>query len=81
MLCTRIVEENDAIHLQVKTLARIKAELDAKMAVLDAHLKAAMETQKMQRPPVPGSRKARDVHHYVPDPKRPGKFLTVVHDV
>ena len=29
--------------------------------------------------PVPGSRKARDGHHFIPDPKRPGKFLMVVH--
>ena len=55
-----------------------KAELDAKMALFDAHLKAT-EAQKMQRSPVPGSRKVRDGHHYVPDPKRPGKFLLVVH--
>jgi hypothetical protein len=76
--------QNDAIHLQVKTqaeieLARIKAELDAKMAVLDAHLKAATEAQKTQRSAAPGSRKAKDGHHYVADPKRPGKFLLVVH--
>ena len=74
----------DTIHQQVKVqaeieLAKVKAELDAKMALLDADLKAAMEAQKMQRAPVPGSRKARDGQHYVPDPKRPGKFLMVVH--
>jgi hypothetical protein len=68
--------QNDAIHQQVKTqaeiqLAKIKAELDAKIALLDAHLKAATEQQKMRPSPVPGSRKARDGHHYVPDPKRP----------
>lgn len=45
--------QNAAIHLQVKAqaeieLARIKAELDAKMALLDAHLKAAAEAQKLQ---------------------------------
>jgi len=45
--------QNDAIHQQVKTqaeieLAKIKTELDAKMALLDAHLKAATEQQKMQ---------------------------------
>jgi len=45
--------QNDAIHQQVKTqaeigLAKIKTELDAKMALLDAHLKAATEAQKMQ---------------------------------
>lgn len=44
--------QSDAIHQQVKTqaeieLARIKAELDARMALLDAHLKAATEAQKM----------------------------------
>ena len=76
----------DAIHQQVKLqaeieLAKIKAGLDAKIAVLDVHLKVATEQQKMQRSPVPGSRKARDGHHYVPDPKRPGKFLMVVHHV
>src|SRR5882757_4303248 len=74
--------QNDIIHQQVKIqaeieLARIKAELDAKMALLDAHLKATTEAQK--RSAVPGSRKAQDGHHYVPDPKRPGKFLMVVH--
>jgi hypothetical protein len=45
--------QSDAIHQQVKLqaeigLAKIKAELDAKIALLDAHLKAATETQKMQ---------------------------------
>jgi hypothetical protein len=75
--------QNDAIHQQVKTqaeieLAKIKAMLDAKMAMLDAHLKAATEPQ-MQRPPVPGAQKAKDGHHYVPDPKRPGKHLLVIH--
>jgi hypothetical protein len=45
--------QSDAIHLQVKTqaeieLAGIKAELDAKMALLEAHLKAATEAQKMR---------------------------------
>jgi hypothetical protein len=75
--------QNDAIHLQVKAqaeieLARIKADLDARMALFDAHLKAT-EAQKMQRSPVPGSWKANDGHHYVPDHKRPGKFLMVVH--
>jgi hypothetical protein len=43
----------DAIHQQVKVqaeieLAKIKAELDAKMKVLETHLKAATEQQKMQ---------------------------------
>ena len=76
--------QNDAVHLQVKAqseieLARIKAELDARMALLDAHLKATNEAQKMQRSPVPGARKARDGHHYVPDPNRSGKYLLVVH--
>jgi hypothetical protein len=76
--------QNDAIHLEVKTqseiaLAKIKADLDARMAVLDAHLKTATEAQKIQRPSVPGSRRAKDGHHYVPDPKRSGKYLLVVH--
>jgi hypothetical protein len=74
--------QNDAVHLQVKAqaeieLARIKADLDAKMALFDAHLKAT-EVQRIQRSPVQGSRKAGDGHHYVPDPKRRGKFLMVV---
>ena len=74
----------DTIHQQVKTqaeieLAKIKAGLDTKIALLDVHLKAATEQQKAQRSLVPGSRKARDGHHYVADPKRPGKFLMVVH--
>jgi hypothetical protein len=76
--------QNDAIHLQVKTqaeieLARIKAELDARMAVLDAHLRVATHAQRSGHAIVPGARKARDGHHYVPDSKRPGKFLMVVH--
>ena len=74
----------DVIHQQVRmqseiTLAKIKAELDARMAVLDAHLRAATEQQKVRRPSAPSARKARDGHHYVPDPKRPGKHLLVVH--
>jgi hypothetical protein len=45
--------ESDAIHQQVKIqaeigLAKIKADLDAKMALLEAQLKAATEQQKMQ---------------------------------
>lgn len=44
----------DAIHLQVKTqgeieLAKIKAALDAKMTVLETHLKAVIEAGKAQR--------------------------------
>jgi len=49
------------------------------MAVLDAHLKAVAETQKIQQLSVPGSRKAKDGYHYVPDPKRPDKHMLVVH--
>jgi len=76
--------QNDAIHLQVKTqgeieLAKIKAALDAKMTVLETHLKAAIETGKAQRSYPPGARKARDGHHYLPDANRPGKYLLVVH--
>lgn len=45
--------QNDVIHQQVKAqaeieLAKIKAELDTKMKLLDAHLTAATEQQKMQ---------------------------------
>jgi hypothetical protein len=76
--------QTDVIHQQVKLqaeigLAKLKADLDARMSLLDAHLKAATEASKMQRSTVPGARKARDGHYYVPDPKRPGKFLMVVH--
>jgi hypothetical protein len=73
-----------AIHLQVKTqseieLAKIKADLDAKMAMLDAHLKAATEARRLPRSYPPGTRKGMDGHHYVPDAKRLGKYLLVVH--
>jgi hypothetical protein len=76
--------QSDTIHQQVKAhaaieLARIKAELDAKMAVLDAHLKVATEARKQPRSYPPGARKARDCHHYVSDPHRTGKYLLVVH--
>jgi len=76
--------QNDAIHLQVKTqgeieLAKIKAALDAKMTVLETHLKAAIDVGKVQRSYPPGARKARDGHHYRPDSDRPGKYLLVVH--
>ena len=75
--------QNEALHLQVKTqseiaLAKVKADLDAKLSVLDAHLKAAI-AQKTERSYPPGARRAKDGHHYVPDPKRPGKYLLVVH--
>jgi hypothetical protein len=60
-------------------LAKIKADLDAKMAVLEAHLMATTEAQRAPRSYPPGARKARDGHHYVVDPKQPGKFLMVVH--
>jgi hypothetical protein len=75
--------QNDTIHLQVKNqaeieLARIKAELDARMAVLDAHLKATTPAKTPRSRPA-GVQKARDGHHYVPDSKRPGRFLMVVH--
>lgn len=76
----------DAIHQKLKAeaeieLAKIKAELNAQIKVFDAHLKAATDARKSERAAVPGARKARDGHHYVPDPKRPGKFLMVVHHV
>jgi hypothetical protein len=76
--------QNAAIHLQVKAqteaeLAKLKADLDARLSVLDAHLKAATGAGKAPRSYPPGSRKARDGHHYVSDPQRSGKFLRVVH--
>ena len=76
--------QNDAIHLQVETqgeieLAKIKAALDAKMTLLETHLKAAIEAGKGQRSYPAGARQARDGHHYVPDANRPGKYLLVVH--
>ena len=45
--------QNDAIHQQVKLqaeleLAKIKAGLDAKIALLDAHLKSLTDAQKLQ---------------------------------
>jgi len=44
--------QSDAIHQQVKVqaeieLAKIRAGLDARMAILDSHLKAATQAQKM----------------------------------
>jgi hypothetical protein len=74
--------QNAAIHLQVKAqteaeLARLKADLDARLKILDAHIKGA--TSRPRSLSVPGARKAKDGHHYVPDPQRPGKFLMVVH--
>ncbi len=52
--------QNDAIHQQVKMqaekeLAQIKADLDAKLKILDAHLKAAEQQQKAQH--------AHQAHH------------------
>jgi hypothetical protein len=45
--------QNDAIHQQVKLqaeieLSKIKAGLDAKVALLDAHLKSLADAQKLQ---------------------------------
>ena len=76
--------QNAAIHLQVKAqteaqLAKLKADLDAKLQILDAHIKASTARQRTSS--IPGARKARDGHHYVPDPQRPGKYLMVVHHV
>ena len=71
--------QNAAIHLQVKTraeieLAKIKADLDAKLKILDAHINVAARKPSQ----VPSARKAKDGHHYLPDPKRAGKYLMVV---
>ena len=76
--------QNEAIHLQVKTqseisLARIKADLDARMALLDSHLKTSAGQQKTIRSYPLGARIAGDGHHYVPNSKRPGKYMLVVH--
>lgn len=76
--------QNDAIHQQIKAqaaieLAKLKAEIDAQMKVLDAHLKVAAETRKSPRSYPPTARQAKDGHHYVADDKRPGKYLLVVH--
>jgi hypothetical protein len=73
--------QNAAIHLQVKAqteagLAKLKADLDARLQLLDAHIKATSARRKSWS--IPGARKARDGHHYLPDPQRPGKFLMVV---
>lgn len=76
--------EREAIHLQVKTqseiaLAKVKADLDAKLSVLDAHLKAEIAQGKTGRSYPPGARKAIDGHHHVPDAQRPGKCLKVLY--
>lgn len=76
--------QNDAMHQQVKAqaeieLTKIKAEIDARMKVLDAHLKAPGQAPIAQRSYPPGARKAKDGHHYVADEARPGKYLLVVH--
>lgn len=55
-------------------LAKLKADLDARMAQLDAHLKAVTEARKMPRSPVPGARQARDGHHHVADPSGPANI-------
>jgi hypothetical protein len=73
--------QNAAIHLQVKAqteaqLAKLRADLDARLQILDAHIKA--NAAQPRRSPIAGARKARDGHHYLPDPQRPGKFLMVV---
>jgi hypothetical protein len=72
--------QNAAIHLQVKAqteagLAKLKADLDARLQLLDAHIKAS--TAQRRSSSIPGARKARDGHHYVADPQRSSKFLKV----
>ncbi len=73
--------QNAAIHLQVKAqteakLAKLRADLDAKLQIVDADIKTATAQQRSSS--IPGARKARDGHHYLPDPQRPGKYLMVV---
>ena len=77
--------QNDTVHQQVKVqteieLAKVKADLDARMAVIDAHIEAATESKRAPRSHPTGARKAKDGHHYVADPKRPGKYLLVIHN-
>ncbi len=62
-------------------LAKVKADLDAKLSVLDAHLKAAtgVGIAQPQRSYPPGAGKAKDGNYYLVDPARPGKYLQVIH--
>lgn len=76
--------QNDAIHQQVKSqaeieLAKVKADLDARLALIDAHIRATAEVQKTPRSHPPGARKTKDGHHDVADPKRTGKYFLMVH--
>jgi uncharacterized membrane protein len=72
--------QSAAIHLQVKAqteagLAKLKADLDARLQLLDAHIRASTARQRSSS--IRGARKARDGHHYVADPQRSSKFLKV----
>jgi hypothetical protein len=58
-------------------LAKVKADLDAKLSVLDAHLKAEIAQPRRTYPR--GAGKAKDGNYYLVDPKRPGKYLQVIH--
>ena len=75
--------QNEAIHLQVRDCAceNSRPTSTAKLSLLDARLKAATEAAMTRRSYPPGVRKTENGHHYVPDPKRPGKYLLVVDHV
>ena len=76
--------QNDAIHLQVKTqgeigFAKIKAALDAKMSVLETHLKAAIEKGESAEVISAGRTQGERWPPLSAGPNRPGKYLLVVH--
>ena len=63
--------QNEAIHLQVKTqseiaLANVTADLDARLSLLDAHLKAEVAQEAKWYATPPGARRGKgrpcDVH-------------------
>jgi hypothetical protein len=67
--------QNAAIHLQVKTraeieLAKIKADLDAKLKILDAHINVAARKPSQ----VPGARKAKRWPSLSPRPEAGGQI-------
>src|SRR6185312_128757 len=67
--------QNAAVHLQVKTqaeieLAKIKADLDAKLKILDAHINVAARKPSQ----VPGARKAKRWPSLSPRPEAGGQI-------
>ena len=66
---------HDHLKSQAKIeLAKVKADLDARLALIDVHQVSDLSLQKTPRSHPPGARKAKDGHQYVADPKRPGKY-------